>query len=68
MLYLLLFLVWVELLIIFLIYKEEKDMAAVYVSLIVKGVRTYSSVPKTIKEQVKDLLIALELEYLIDEN
>lgn len=68
MLYLLLFLVWVELLIIFLIYKEEKDMAAVYVSLIVKGVRTFSSVPKTIKEQVKDLLIALELEYLIDEN
>lgn len=43
-------------------------MAAVYVSLIVKGRRTYSSVPSAIKPQVKEMLIDLELEYLIDEN
>lgn len=42
-------------------------MAAVYVALIIKGLRTYSSVPVTLKEQVKDMLIALELEDLIDE-
>lgn len=42
-------------------------MAAVYVSLIVKGKRTYSSVPEKIKPQVKEMLIDLELEYLIEE-
>ena len=42
-------------------------MAAVYVALIIKGLRTYSSVPATIKAQVKEMLIALELENLIDE-
>ncbi len=42
-------------------------MAVIYVALIIKGKRTFSSVPATIKEQVRQLLIDLELEELIDE-
>ena len=43
-------------------------MAVVYVSLIIKGLKKYSQVPAPLKNQVKELLIALELEYLIDED
>ena len=43
-------------------------MAMIYVQLIIKGRRTYSSVPNTIKPQVKQILIDCELEYLIDED
>ncbi len=49
------------------IKKEVIDMALVYVSLIIKGRRTYKSVPDLIKPQVKEILIELELEYLIEE-
>ena len=53
----------------YIIFKKEGyDMALVYVSLIIKGRRTYSSVPNTIKPQVREILIDLELEYLIDED
>lgn len=56
--------------IIYIYFKlqEEKDMAVVYVSLIIKGLKKYSQVPAPLKNQVKELLIALELEYLIDED
>lgn len=47
--------------------KEEITMAMVYVSLIIKGRRTFSSVPKLLKKQVAEILIDLELEYLIDD-
>lgn len=47
--------------------KEVWSMAVIYVALIVKGKRTFSSVPACIKEQVRELLIDLELEDLIDE-
>ena len=54
--------------ILFIIFKGGiNDMVAVYVALIIKGLRTYSSVPATIKDQVKEMLIELELEFLIDE-
>lgn len=42
-------------------------MAKIYVALIIKGRRTYSSVPAVLKEQVKEMLIDLELEDLITE-
>lgn len=42
-------------------------MAKIYVALIIKGLRTYSSVPGKLKPEVKQLLIDMELEYLIDE-
>lgn len=42
-------------------------MAVIYVALIVKGIRTYESVPTVIKPKVKELLEQLELNDLITE-
>ena len=39
--------------------KEVNNMAVIYVALIVKGKRTYDSVPDLIKPQVKEMLIDL---------
>ena len=36
-------------------------MAVIYVALIVKGKRTFASVPDVIKPQVREMLIDLEL-------
>lgn len=47
--------------------REAKEMAVIYVALIVKGRRTYASVPDVIKPKVKALLEELELEDLITE-
>lgn len=48
-----------------LLGKEVNIMAAVYATLIVKGLRTYESVPALVKDQVKEILVALELEELV---
>ena len=61
-------LVLVIALLLYFLFKEVTTMAMVYVSLIIKGKKTYSQVPKTLKAQVKEILIDLELEYLIDED
>lgn len=54
--------------IIFLINeKEVNDMAVIYATLIVKGKRTYKSVPSKLKNEVKLILIALECENLVEE-
>lgn len=45
--------------------KEVNNMAVIYVALIVKGKRTYDSVPDLIKPQVKEMLIDLELAELV---
>ena len=42
-------------------------MAVIYVALIIKGIRTYASVPAVIKPKVKELLEQLELNDLITE-
>ena len=47
--------------------KEAVNMAVIYVALIVKGIRTYASVPAVIKPKVKELLEQLELNDLITE-
>lgn len=47
--------------------KEVRKMAVIYVALIVKGKRTYDSVPELIKHQVKEMLIDLELADLVTE-
>ncbi len=42
-------------------------MAAVYATLIVKGLKTFAQVPKVVQPKVKEILIALELEELTEE-
>lgn len=41
-------------------------MAMVYATLIIKGIKKYSEVPHTINEQVKQILIDLDAEHLLD--
>lgn len=48
--------------------KEEREMAVVYATLIIKGKRTFHSIPTTVKRQVADILIDMEMEELIDED
>ena len=52
----------------FITRKGKEDMIAIYVALIIKGKRTFASVPERLKEGVRQMLIDLELEYLIDEE
>lgn len=47
--------------------KVVNNMAVIYVALIVKGKRTYDSVPDLIKPRVKEILIDLELAELVTE-
>lgn len=47
---------------LFLMWKEVEDMAVIYATLIVKGVKTIDDVPAKIKEQVKQVLKDLEVE------
>lgn len=39
-------------------------MAVIYATLIIKGKKTFAQVPERIKEQVKQVLVDLELEDL----
>lgn len=48
--------------------KEKEEMAVIYATLIIKGKRTFESVPAVIKEQVRQVLIDLEVPELADEN
>jgi len=51
----------------FKLLKEVTDMAMIYATLIVRGYKTYTEVPATIKDQVADVLRQLDAEYLITE-
>lgn len=44
--------------------KWVNDMATVYATLIIKGKRTFKSVPEKLKAQVKEILIDLDCEHL----
>lgn len=46
--------------------KEVKNMAIIYATLIVKGLKTIDDVPQIIKEDVKAVLIALEVPTLAE--
>lgn len=43
-------------------------MAIVYATLIVKGKKTFTQVPTRIRDQVREALIDLDCEHLIDET
>ncbi len=47
--------------------KEVEEMAVIYATLIIKGKKTFSQVPVKIQEQVREVLIDLECEDLINE-
>lgn len=40
-------------------------MAKIYVQLIIKGKKTFADVPAILKNEVRQLLIDMDLEYLI---
>lgn len=48
--------------------REVEDLAMVYSLLIIKDLKTFKMVPNTLKEQVRECLIALEAEHLIIED
>lgn len=51
-----------RLLLLYLLFRREvKDMAIVYATLIVKGLKTLDQVPSLIRSQVKEVLEALEI-------
>ena len=56
-----------QLIIKILFAKVVNDMAVVYATLIVKGVKTYAQVPAKLKDQVKQILIDLDLSDLVTE-
>ena len=47
--------------------KVVEDMAIIYAQLIIKGKRTFESVPALVKPQVKEILIDMELQELAAE-
>ena len=47
--------------------KDVVSMAVVYATLIIKGKKTIHDVPVTLKEQVKQILIDLDLPELAEE-
>ena len=49
-----------EWLVMFLLRREVQQMAVVYATLIVKGLKTLEQVPALIREDVKAILQALE--------
>lgn len=49
-----------------LLGKGVQDMAVVYATLIIKGKKTFADVPDLLKEDVKEILIALDCGYLAE--
>lgn len=50
-----------------LLGKDVANMAIIYATLIVKGKKTFAEVPARIKEQVKEVLIDLDLGELAEQ-
>lgn len=48
--------------------KDVKEMAVVYATLIVKGKKDFSDVPERIQDQVKEVLIDLDLAELAQQS
>ena len=56
-----------DLLVYVLNSKEVKTVAVIYATLIIKGKRTFKTVPNRLKDEVKEILISLECENLVEE-
>ena len=56
----------IERLIVALLGKVVNDVAIVYATLIVKGKKTFAQVPASLKEAVREILIALDLPELAE--
>jgi hypothetical protein len=54
-------------LLIFIFRREIETMAMIYVSLIIKGLKTYADVPEPMREPVRQILIDIDCEHLIIE-
>ena len=50
-----------------LVRKVVECMAIIYAQLIIKGKRTFESVPALVRPQVKEILIDMELPELVTE-
>lgn len=55
-----------QLIIRILCRKEGATMAVIYATLIIKGKKTINDVPEVIREQVKQILIDLDLSELAE--
>lgn len=53
--------------VLFLLGKVVEDVAIIYATLIIKGVKEYADVPIRIKDQVKQVLIDLDCGHLVTE-
>ena len=47
--------------------KEVKTVAVIYATLIIKGKRTFKSVPDRLKDEVEEILTSLECLNLVEE-
>lgn len=56
----------VDLVIFIILRKVVEDVAIVYATLIIKGRKTFADVPETLKEQVRQILIDLDLPELAE--
>lgn len=50
----------------YLLRREVKEMAVVYATLIIKGKKTIEQVPGLIREQVKEILVDMDLPELAE--
>ncbi|EJX69541.1 hypothetical protein HMPREF1370_01740 [Enterococcus faecium P1123] len=50
----------------YLLRKEVKTMVVVYATLIIKGKKTIGDIPSVIQQQVKDVLIDMDLPELAE--
>ena len=48
--------------------KEAEDMSVIYATLIIKGKKTIFNVPLVIRDQVKEILIDMDLPELADDT
>lgn len=51
---------------LYILRKGDTDMAIIYATLIIKGVKTFSQVPACIKDKVKDCLVDLDVPELAE--